>query len=495
MKKTILISTAVLLSYFANGQNFTDALRYSEMETQGTARFISMGGSFGALGGEVSGLNKNPAGIGVYRNSEFTFSTGFNVIDTESKYRGELRDDSRVNFNIPNISYIGTYKGDPNGWKNYSFGITYNRISSFNQASRLNGNTINSSIIDDYVFELNNQNAFVDDVNDFQYPFGPSEAWNILMIDTTTDGDGNVIYQPWVFSQSNTEQTRSIETTGNQSETAFTFGGNFQDRWFVGGSIGFQRVRFSREVNFTEKYTYDGPIDQTQLFGAEYNEKYSLLALGSGVNFKLGAIYRLNDAVRIGGAIHSPTFFGFSEEFAFESSSSFVNGDGFDSGESFSDFNYQLRTPSRYIGSLAYLIGQKAAINVEYEYVDYTHAKLNDSENSRFDFSAQNEGIRNTLQGTHNVRVGAEVKEGPFVFRAGFRYDDNPYNSEVAFSPNENRSTYSLGGGFRSKNYNIDIGYSTFKTEIIDQVYNTSTETAKIEEREHNLVFTVGWKW
>ncbi len=495
MKKTILMGTAIFLSSLVNGQNFTDALRYSEMETQGTARYTAMGGSFGALGGEVSGLSKNPAGIGVYRNSEFTLSSAFNVFDSESSYRGELRTDSRINFNIPNISYIGTYKGDPNGWKNYSFGITYNRIASFNQASRLHGNTANSSIVDDYVFDLNNQNALVSDVNDFQYPFGPSEAWTILMIDSTTDNSGNTVYLPWVFSQDNIEQNRSIETTGNHSETAFTFGGNFQERWFIGGSIGFQRIRFSREVNFTENYTYDAAIDETQLFGVEYNEKYSLLALGSGINFKLGAIYRLNDAVRIGGAIHSPTFFGISEEFAFESNSRFVNGESYESGESFADFNYQLRTPTRYMGSLAYLLGQKAAINVDYEYVDYANAKLNDSENSKFDFSSQNEGIKNTLEGTHNIRVGAEVKEGPFVFRAGFRYNDNPYNSDVAFSPNENRKTYSLGGGFRSKNYNIDISYSTFKADVIDQVYNTSSEVATIEEREHNLVFTVGWKW
>ena len=36
----------------------------------GTARFMSMGGAFTALGGDISTLSQNPAGIGVFRTSE-----------------------------------------------------------------------------------------------------------------------------------------------------------------------------------------------------------------------------------------------------------------------------------------------------------------------------------------------------------------------------------------------------------------------------------------
>jgi len=500
MKKTTLLVIGLVFGGLINAQNFTDALRYSEMETQGTARYTAMGGSFSALGGEVSALSKNPAGIGIYRNSEFTFSTAFNTIDTESRYLGETRSDGGLNFNIPNISYVGSYKGDANSWKNYSFGLSYNRITTFNEESRLAGNSTNSTIINDYLDILNNDNAVVDEVSSFQYPFGPSEAWDVLMIDTLTNNSGQLTYVPLSVSfygvdPSNIEQSRASRTKGNQSETAFTFGGNYQDRWFIGGGIGFQRVRFDREYTYTERYTFDGIVDPNEFYVTEYSEEISQLILGTGVNFKFGVIYRFSDAFRLGGAIHSPTYFGFSEEFVYESNSKFINGSAENSGESISDFDYRLRTPARFIGSLAYLFMNKAAINFEYEFVDYATAKLNDSQNSAFDYSPQNEGIESTLNSAHNVRLGAEIKEGPFVFRGGFKYSDNPFNSSIAFNPNENRKTYSLGGGYRSKNYNIDVAYSTFKRNSLDQIYASNPEVASIESREHNLVFTIGWRW
>ena len=46
-------------------QNEVDALRYSQLNLSGTARFTSMGGAFGALGGDMSSMTVNPAGIGV----------------------------------------------------------------------------------------------------------------------------------------------------------------------------------------------------------------------------------------------------------------------------------------------------------------------------------------------------------------------------------------------------------------------------------------------
>lgn len=498
MKKTISIITSLVFAGLVNGQNFTDALRYSEMETQGTARYTAMGGSFGALGGEASALGKNPAGIGIYRSSEFTFSAGFNAIDSDSKYRGEIRNDGGLNFNLPNISYIGNYKGDANGWKNYSFGLTYNRITTFNNQSRLAGNSNNSTIIDDYLQVLNNDNPSTDDVANYVYPFGASEAYNVFMINADPTGERSyTTYSEALYGINpiSTRQERSSRVKGNQSETAFTFGGNYQDRWFVGGSMGFQRVRYDREVSYKEEYTYVDTINTANFYPSEFTENFDQLVLGTGVNFKFGIIYRLNEAIRLGAAVHSPTFLGLSEEFTFESTSTAVNGVVEESGESFTDFDYQIRTPARFIGSLGYVFLQKASINFEYEYVDYSSAKLNDSQNSPFDFSPENEEIKNTLTSTHNIRFGAEVKEGPFVFRGGVRYDDNPYASSVALNPNEDRITYSLGTGFRSKNYNFDIAYSTFKVNSIDQLYATNPEAARIEEREHNLVFTLGWRW
>ena len=495
MKKNIIICIVCLTaSLGAVAQNSIDALRFSRLNYLGTAKFNAMGGSFGALGGEISGLNINPAGIGVYRSSEFTFSSGLNFTNLETNYRNELRSTDDFNFNIPNIGYVGSYKGDPNGWKNYSFGISYNRASSFNTESELFGTAENSTITNDYTNILNGNNASTTQVNAYAYPFGASEAYQIYILNYDSL-NSQFTSAPEIYDAT-AEQRRQVETRGNQSETSFTFGGNYQDRLYLGGGISYQRIRFERDYTFTENYSYDPPATLNESYLATtYEERTSLITLGSGINFKLGAIYRINDALRVGAAIHSPTFFGMNEEYTFDSNSEFANGDTYVADGTTSSYRYQLRTPVRYQASFAYLYLRKVAVNLDYEYVDYSTAKLDDARNYEFDYSASNQEINTNLKGTHNFRLGAEYNLQPFVIRGGFRHEDNPFASNLEFNPDETRTTYSIGGGYKSKNYNVDVALARSSMNTKDPVYRSSTAAASIDQNKYNLIFTVGWRW
>ena len=77
MKKIFLTVTAIFAVGVLFAQNINDALRYSTTNTTGTARFSALGGAFGALGGDLSALNINPASGAVFtRNTtSFTLST------------------------------------------------------------------------------------------------------------------------------------------------------------------------------------------------------------------------------------------------------------------------------------------------------------------------------------------------------------------------------------------------------------------------------------
>ena len=57
-------------------QNISDALNYSSNSYQGTARFNSMGGAFGALGGDLSAIAVNPASSAVLNDGHFSLSFG-----------------------------------------------------------------------------------------------------------------------------------------------------------------------------------------------------------------------------------------------------------------------------------------------------------------------------------------------------------------------------------------------------------------------------------
>lgn len=72
----------------AFAQSAIDAYRFSQPDLRGTARFMGMGGAFGALGGDLSTLSQNPAGIGVYRSNELGFTLDLDVQKSTSDARG-----------------------------------------------------------------------------------------------------------------------------------------------------------------------------------------------------------------------------------------------------------------------------------------------------------------------------------------------------------------------------------------------------------------------
>ncbi|MFT6166423.1 MAG: hypothetical protein ACJAV5_000083 [Vicingaceae bacterium] len=510
--KYIIATFALLFGSGAFAQNSSDALLFSRNDISGSARYVAMGGSFGALGGEISGISVNPGGIGVYRNSEFTLSTGFNNYSSETSFRGSTKTDGRFNINLPSFGYIGNYKGDANTWKSYSFGIIHNRMNHFSAEQRAFGNSSNSTYIDDYVTRLNSNGANAGQAANYNsYPFGEAQAWNTVLIDTLTNPNTGIVeFIPYVFlfqiadstvtgrpsrTVDNIAQSRILDTRGNQSETQFVFGGNFQDRLYLGASISFQTVNFEKEVSFREDYTY-GP-NATSLDShlvVAYQEDTRLETSGRGVNLKLGGIYRVNDAFRVGLSVQTPTIMNFDEVFFIDAKSEF--GDGFElrADSVTATFGYRLRTPARINASIAYLFMQKAAINIEYEFVDYSTAFFNDRTKFSNDYSAQNDEIENLLVSAHNIRVGAEYKFNPFVIRAGYNYQGNPYDDNLTIA-DESRNTYSFGGGFRNNNFNFDVGINWRKMNINENFYSSTDAIATIEERETNVVFTVGWRW
>ena len=109
MKKIIFIAiscTFLLSATFA--QDETDALRYSQFFLGGTARSVAMGGAFGALGGDFTSLSLNPAGIGVYRSTELSFTPILSVNNTNTNYMGNAREDESIKLNLNSLGFISS---------------------------------------------------------------------------------------------------------------------------------------------------------------------------------------------------------------------------------------------------------------------------------------------------------------------------------------------------------------------------------------------------
>ena len=110
MKKLILILVGVVSMANSYSQNLTDALRYSTGETQGTARFKSMSGAVGALGGDLSAVSINPAGSAIFNSSHGALSIS-NLSTSNAAAYGSTTQNSKINaFDMNQIGAAFVFK-------------------------------------------------------------------------------------------------------------------------------------------------------------------------------------------------------------------------------------------------------------------------------------------------------------------------------------------------------------------------------------------------
>ena len=468
----------------ANAQNEDDALRYSYTKFGGTARSVGMAGAFGALGSDFSSATINPAGMGLYRKSEFTFSPSIASASTKSNYMGQSNNDNRYQFNISNFGMVfaGTKESKANKWKGLSMSLGYNRMANFSNRAIIEGNNNSSSLTDVYLAEAKG-------ISPENLPaFGTNLAWSTYLIDTLQGGAGYYSSMP---SNINKTQRKTIEKRGGMGETIISAAGNYNNKLFIGGTIGFQKIRYWEESKYSES-----PVTDTfDIKG--YSVTNYLNTDGSGVNFKFGMIYMPADFVRIGASIHSPTFFSLHDSYSTGMSTAFNDGTtitvGADAngGGDVGNFDYRFVSPFRAVGSLGFVIGQYGLISADYEYVDYREARFRASGSS---FTDQNNTIRDKYTATGNLRVGTEIKLTPFSIRLGYAMYGSPLKDKSVMN---NQQYFTGGFGYRQDGFFADISYmrSAFneKYYLYNSNFNPTPSSNSITTG--TVVATVGVKF
>lgn len=97
MKLTILaVATLFATTLFAQQPDY--ALRTAWYTQNGSARNIATGGVMGSLGGEITANHVNPAGLGLFKTSEFVMSPGMNFNNNKFNYRGSDSSSSKSNM-------------------------------------------------------------------------------------------------------------------------------------------------------------------------------------------------------------------------------------------------------------------------------------------------------------------------------------------------------------------------------------------------------------
>jgi len=473
---TIVLSLFITAMY---GQNEIDALRYSNLTFGGSARYSAMSGAFGALGGDFSTLSINPAGIGVYRSSEFLFSPSIYTSKTSSTHYNKTTEDLKYNFNLGNIGFVSSYKlrrphDEGSGWEFINFGFGINRHANFHNRILIEGNNWENSLMTDYMSQVIGKNPA-----DFN-PFDAGLAWETYLIDAI-DTLGNLASA--VPLNGGVKQSKSITTKGAVNEMVFSLGGNYSDKFYIGGTIG---IPF---VNYSEQSTYrEVDIDTVSNFKS-FSLNEDITTSGTGVNFKLGMIFRPIDFVRIGAAVHTPTFFSMKDSYSRTMNSFFDDGKNYTASSPNGKFDYELTTPMRLIGSLAFVIAEYGIISADYEFVDYADARLRSKSYKFFD---ENEAVQNNYTAQNNIRLGAEVRLDPIAIRGGYALFGNPYKSGLN---NSERTSISFGLGLREKEYYIDLAYvmTTYSEDYF--LYNPSfVKPTSNNFKSNTIMLTLGLK-
>ena len=459
MTRNIIIVLGFLLFSFNNSkaQNELDALRYSQTFISGTTKSMSMAGAMGSVGGDFSVLSINPAGIGLYRASEFSFSTYMYSNSTSSDFLGNLYTDDVYDFKVGNIGLVlNKSKGRESGWISTSFGFGYNQTNNFNQDIFMKAINNENSYLDNFVYYANNSvsldplyEQLADEVTFLPFDTINNEYWN----DIENAGYGQT-------------QQREISSRGTMGEYLFSFGANYNHRLYLGVSLGINRISYDQTIIHTESDT-DDLIDYFEAFKLD---EY-LTTRGTGYSMKFGVIGRPLDFIRIGASFHLPSFYYMDEEFE-NVMTGYIDADYSVSSPQTAysglwEYQYRLRTPAKTVLSAAFTIGKLGMISMDYEFIDYRNSSFEASDDNFFE---ENTVIENLYSTASNLRIGGEAKLGIFYLRGGYGYYGSPF---ATGEPNvdSNRAVYSGGIGIRNRSFFMDAGYSYSTNQLKYYMY------------------------
>ncbi|QZT38374.1 hypothetical protein K5X82_05610 [Halosquirtibacter xylanolyticus] len=531
MSKRIYIIAFLFLGFLqiSYAQLVDDIPRYNQENYAVTARSAAMGGAFGALGGDLSSVLINPAGIAVFQSNEISLTTGvFNSTTANTNYGGQNAEIDGSYINMPNFGFVGVIpnRRGSSGLVNFNWGITFNRTQDFERTSYARLDNTTSSRSQAYATEATRNNLQFDDLrfytDDNGYKvnpyYGKAPVNSVLAFQgylmSLKKENGNPIPGTWespILDDETVDQEVTRVTNGYINNYSLSLGGNIDHKLYFGVSVDLKYYRYEEERRHRE-FGNNNDID---FF--EHREYTSSDAFGYALN--LGLIYRPFSFLRLGAAIHTPTYYNVNEKYS-ASMSSAVFYDGFNESvdrekSPIYEADFKVQTPMRYDLSAAFVFGKVFILSADYEYQDYgsSRYKVDGNNKDNFDFTNTNQDVSKIYDGVHNLRVGVEGRiQQNFYLRAGGQYFSSPYKAYVdgietldggaQISSDDVHYILAGGLGYRNNNFFIDVAYTYDYQEnnyyqYIEQFNNYYMESPKTQTQwtKHTLLVSLGLKF
>lgn len=567
MKKALFIlSTLAMGSTVANAQSAVDAYSISQPDLKGTARFMSMAGAFGALGGDLSTLSQNPAGIGVYRSSDIGFTLDLDVQSSKSEALGSAYDMNQTKFLLNNIGGVLTMRLGNDMFPNFNFGFTYNKGASFNRIYGGNINTLHNSM-SNYIAGLANSEGLTEgDVatvpgydpynpgyNDYASPWLAILGYDSYLITPQIDPTTGQTkwYGQWSDSMTGPSSTSGSGTFlmkehGGINEFNIAFGGNIANKFYWGMNFDIININYRLNAYWGENLENALVPDQNNNLvreSANWGMSNLYTISGTGFNYQLGFIYKPVQALRLGFAFHTPTWYNLTENFGATIDYTYGGTDsGYaDTNDGYLGYNsYNFRTPWKLIASAAGVIGSNFIISFDYEWANY--GSMHFSEPNFYDgydgwydypfpysgssftyvdpydpYGYENADIKTYYKSSNTFRIGVEFKPvSSFSIRAGYCNVSSPVkeaaknNQEIIYTAGtqpsyrfDNNTNYiTCGLGYKYKKIYVDLAYVYKHMSSEYHAYTPDpgnlsipSPQAKVNFKNNQIVLSAGYRF
>ncbi|MCM1163546.1 MAG: hypothetical protein NC339_04780 [Muribaculaceae bacterium] len=549
MNKTLLATLLATMPMAVMAQSAVDAMSISQGGLRGTARFMSMGGAFTALGGDMSTLNQNPGGIGIYRNSEVSISADLDFNSSKSKADGVSNTENKTRFNCNNFGYIGSVRLNSEAMPFFNWGASYSRVASFNRnyGGRLTNNlqTSYTNLVADYTTADGWSNTDLCETNSYNPFFSSYAPWSsILMynaygINPSAAGANSYV---GLYDYDKTAPGSAqyfINEKGYIDEYSINFGGNIYETVFWGIGLGITDLDFKQTAYYEESFASDANVPNTDAStyasgSASYGLTNQYHIWGSGFNMKFGLIFKPINEFRIGLAVHTPTWYNLSYEgvatmgYDYDSPS-YPQGEYYSGSftSEYDDFDWDFRSPWRFMAGVAGVIGGRGILSAEYEYRGVQDMKIKDQYGN--EWADQKADVKYYYKSTNTLRVGAEYRITPGLsLRAGYSWESSPVQERL-LNPTGSEATYvytsgpddtemhpaftldretqyiTCGLGYRYQAFSIDLAYVHRNRKSDYHAFTDYNENstgylvtapkAKITDNDNSVVLTLSYKF
>jgi hypothetical protein len=526
---------------FAQG-NEIDAYILSNTEINGTARSIAMGGAFGSLGGDLSVISQNPAGLGIYRSSEISGSLDLSVNKTSANWNGTAVNQNKTRFAPNNFGFELYFPTGSDAVRNWNLGFSYNRVKNFNRRYRMSGGRQEYSMADYAAWRASNAfgNGQGIPENDLKYREGVYDPYNngglgghwLSVLGYESGMFGNMVGQDGLYHSAFGERKGdewtmlspdqmhlSVNESGHMDEYNVGFGMNVSNFLFFGASLSVTDINYKSSSFHEEYFDYDkSKIDEL------YLENW-LNTEGSAVSVNVGVIMNLQ-MLRLGIAYNSPRWYDMTDYYDARART-YINDESppeFKASVPENSYSeYRFRTPGKWIFSGSFILGTSALISADYEIVNYKNMYFHPRDGYGYDINyGANKFIDEDYTLSHTLKIGTEVKAtSRLALRAGYMMQTSPMREKLANNNNEVLPAgtvphftvtskpvnyYTAGLGYRfTPNVFMDLAYvyrvgnsdayafsNTYSREGKAEVVS---KPALLKAKTTRLVMTVGYKF